>query len=302
MRKYTRYVDLHTHGMGRYDTLTGDPLHILKIADAHGKSGTGSILPTIYSGPIDRMRKNMEAVKKAIEVQLSDPWFLREAADEPDGHPARIEGVHLEGPFLNPLMCGALERNSFLTPSLLSLKKLLRGFEDIVKIITIAPEMRGSFKVIEKCAEAGIKVNMGHSNATLRQAVEGKKAGATGVTHIFNAMRPFHHREPGLPGLGLLDEDLFIEVIADGTHLHQKTLELIFGVKRLDRILLVSDSVKGRMGGRKPVYDVNKTVIIGSTISLRDAVGVLTEMGIPEAKAIQAAAENPSRYLAGANL
>jgi N-acetylglucosamine-6-phosphate deacetylase len=286
--------------MGRYDTLTGDPLHILKIADEHGKFGTGSILPTIYSGQIDRMRENMEAVKKAIELQSSDPRLLEDAADRPDGRPARIQGVHLEGPFLNPRMCGALERNSFLTPSLSALKKLIHGFEDIVKIITVAPEIRGSLKVIEKCAEAGFKVNMGHSDATYRQALEGKKAGATGVTHIFNAMRAFHHREPGLPGLGLLEEDLFIEVIADGVHLNGKTLELIFGIKRPDRILLVSDSVKGRRVRRMPVYD-EKGILAGSTITLRDAVAVLTRMGIPEAEAMRAAVENPARYLAGAN-
>jgi N-acetylglucosamine-6-phosphate deacetylase len=108
---------------------------------------------------------------------------------------------------------------------------VIDGYEDIIKIITIAPEIPGALKVIAQCSELGMKVNMGHSDATYQQAVEGKKAGATGVTHLFNAMRPFHHREPGLAGLGLIDEDLYIEVIADGVHLHPKTLELIFSRK-----------------------------------------------------------------------
>ena len=102
---------------------------------------------------------------------------------------------------------------------------------------------------------------MGHSDATYRQAMEGKKAGATGITHLFNAMRPFHHREPGLAGLGLIDEDLYTEVIADGIHLHPKTIELIFSRKRLDRIILVSDSVKGGKKGKDAVY--NKDGVLG---------------------------------------
>lgn len=240
----------------------------------------------------------MEAVRKAMEYQFPGFHPGGGSGEGFDGSPAKIEGVHLEGPFLNPCACGALAKDSFLTPSFSSLKKLLHGYEDIVKIITIAPEIRGSLKVMEKCAEAGIKVNMGHSHATYRQAVEGKKAGATGVTHIFNAMRSFHHRELGLPGLGLLDEDLFIEVIADGVHLHSKTLELIFSVKRLDRIILVSDSVKGRRGRRAPVYDKNKGILAGSTITIRDAVKLLVRMGIPGVEAVQAALENPARYLA----
>jgi len=305
------FIDLHTHGTGKYDTRAGKPEHILKIAELQGEAGTGAILPTIYPASIDEMRKNIEAVRLAKEAQQSAVSNNQSPPHPPLAkggrrggnllalitHPtAAILGVHLEGPFLNPVLCGALDEKSFVKPTVSSLKKLIGGYADIIKVITIAPEMPGSLKVIEKCSELGIKVNMGHSNATFKQAVDGKKAGATGITHLFNAMRPFHHREPGIAGLGLIDEDLYIEVIADGIHLHPKTIELIFNRKRLDRIILVSDSVKGSKTGKRAVYN-KKGILCGSSITISDSVKVLKDIGIPDAEITESATDNPARYI-----
>ena len=276
-------IDLHVHGIDKFDTQTDDPHHILNIAEIHGSAGTDAILPTIYPAYPAEMRKNMEAVRKAMEVVGSR------------GRSARILGVHLEGPFLNPARCGALDKGSFLKPALSSFIELISGFEDIVKIMTIAPEIPGALNIIARCREMGIRVNMGHSEATYEEAINGKKAGATGITHLFNAMRPFHQREPGLAGLGLTDEDLYIEVIADGFHLHPATLELIFSGKRPGRIVLVSDSVKG-VRGMHPF--VKNGILAGSGITLRDACRVLREIGVPEAEIMDAAINNPGRYLA----
>ncbi len=207
-----------------------------------------------------------------------------------------ILGVHLEGPFLNPAKCGAQRKSSFAKPTISALKKLIEGYEDIVKIITIAPELPGALKVIEKCVSFGIKANMGHSDATYKQALEGKKAGASGISHIFNAMRAFHQREPGLAGMGLLDKDIYIEVIADNIHLSRATLELIFKIKRNDRIILVSDSVRDAKKRKVPVY-VKSGVLAGSAITLADAVNNLKDIGIPEETAVKTAHENPKRYM-----
>ncbi|MBI4691155.1 MAG: amidohydrolase family protein [Nitrospirae bacterium] len=295
------FIDLHTHGIGRYDTRTNRPDNILKMAELHKEAGTAAILPTIYSAPIDVMRRNMEAVKQAMKMQdegcksstpLSPPVLRGELKGGVVHRASCILGVHLEGPFLNPLRCGALDKNSFIRPTISSLRKLIAGYEDIIKIITIAPEIPGALKVIEKCIEFGMRVNMGHSDAAFEQAVEGKKAGATGVTHIFNAMRPFHHRNPGLAGLGLLDEDVYVEVIADGIHLHPKTLELIFSKKRLDRIMLVSDSVV------KAAKEISKKgILTGGGITLSGSIKVLKGVGIPDAEIMEAAIDNPKRYL-----
>jgi N-acetylglucosamine-6-phosphate deacetylase len=285
MTTFKDIIDLHTHGIGKYDTRSGSPEHIVRMAALHAKRGTGAILPTIYPDSIDVMRKNIEAVRKAIELRESNK-----------GASAHLLGVHLEGPFLSPARCGALERTGFIKPSLSSLKKLIDGYEDIVKIITVAPEIPGALKVIEKCAALGIKVNMGHSDATYKQALEGKKAGATGITHLFNAMRPFHHREPGLVGLGLIDEELYTEVIADGVHLHPKTVELIFNRKRLDRIILVSDSVKGAGTGKGAIYGKDGT-LAGSATTIEGVVKILRSAGIPDAEIIEASTDNPARYI-----
>lgn len=293
------FIDLHTHGVGKYDTNTDKPEEILKIAELQVKAGTNAILPTIYPDSIDKMRRNMEAVKKAMEMQKTEEQQRSNATvtNKNSGlNASRILGVHLEGPFLNPIRCGALNRTNFIKPMLSSLRKLIDGYEHIIKVITIAPEIPGALKIIEKCSEMGIKVNMGHSDATYKQAFDGKKAGAAGITHIFNAMKPFHHREPGLAGLGLIDEDLYIEVIADGFHLHPKTLELIFSIKRLDRIILVSDSVKGSVKKGMPVYG-KKGILAGSGITISDSVKILQSVGVPDAEIIEATTDNPLRYI-----
>ncbi len=293
-------IDLHTHGIGNYDTKTNKPEDILKIAELHGRAGTAAILPTIYSGTTETMRRNMEAVKKAMEMQEAG-YTMPDAGCRTKDISNRascirhrtscILGVHLEGPFLNPVRCGALDKKSFISPSLSSLKQLISGYEEIIKIITIAPEIKGALKVIEKCREFGINVNMGHSDATYEQAAEGKKAGIKGITHFFNAMRPFHHREPGIIGLGLTDEDLYLEIIADGIHIHPQALKLIFNRRRLDKIILVSDSVK-----RKSARG-SRQILSGSKITLADSVKILKNNGIPEAEITEAMIENPSRYL-----
>lgn len=280
--------------MGSYDTRTSTPEDILKIAEIHGKNGVSAIVPTVYSDSIDRMRENMEAVRKAMEIQKADSERLK-AEKTKSTKPSKIIGVHLEGPFLNPLRCGALDKGSFLRPNLASLKKLIGGYEEIIKIITVAPELSGVLKVIERCRGMGFKVNMGHSNATYKEALEGKIAGATGITHIFNAMRPFHHRDPGLAGLALVDEDLYIEVIADGVHLSPEVLKLIFNIKRSDRIIVVSDSIKGADNKRKPLQ--KKGVLMGSSMVISGAINILRQIGISEYLIRNAVIKNPLRYL-----
>jgi N-acetylglucosamine-6-phosphate deacetylase len=287
-----KFIDLHTHGLGGYDT-RGGAEDILKLADIHGGAGVEAFLPTIYPGPVDAMRAAMRAVREASRptAEPDTPGGRGASRGRGSGRTrAKILGVHLEGPFLNPLRCGALKRDSFISPTLSNLRKLIRGFEDILRVITIAPELPGALRVIERCATLGIRVNMGHSDATYRQALEGKRAGAGGVTHLFNAMRPFHHREPGLAGLGLMDRDLYVEVIPDGVHLSPDVLGLVFGIKPIDRVLLVSDSVKGPMhkGG----------VLQGGGIPLPEAAGMLREMGISERAIRLAGCVNPKRYLA----
>jgi N-acetylglucosamine-6-phosphate deacetylase len=274
-------IDIHVHGAGEYDTRTRRQDDILHIADIHGKRGTSAFLPTIYPGSVDVMRENMAAVQRAMGAQR-------------DG--ARILGVHLEGPFLNPERAGSLDRKSFIDPSEETLVRLVDGFEDLIKIITIAPELPSSLKVIELCRRKGFLVHMGHSDASFEQAEEGKSAGATGITHMFNAMRGFHHREPGLAGFGLMDEDIVVEVIVDMAHLHPQSLKMLFDMKSPDKIILISDSVKGTGWGSGPIRGAGGT-LMGSGIALADAVKNLAVLGVPKDRSIQFASDNPRKYL-----
>ncbi len=317
------FIDLHTHGISSFDTATSDFEIILKMAEIHGGYGTSAFLPTIYPAPIKTMRENMEAVKKAMKVQSSR---LRPEGLKPKGfkvqrckeenpklkiqnselnsslltpHSSLILGMHLEGPFLNTLRCGALEKESFLSPSIRALQELIEGYEDIIKTITIAPELRGALEIIRYLSDRGINVNMGHSDATFKEAEEGFNAGARGITHIFNAMRGFHHREPGISGFGLLNNDIYVEVIADLHHLHPETIKLIFRVKRTERILLISDSIKeSKTTGENSPYRLNDGRIAGSRVTITDCIENLTGLGISREIALRCVEDNPAVYLA----
>ncbi len=274
-------IDIHVHGAEKYDTRTRRQDDILQIAQIHGQHGTSALLPTIYPGSVEIMREHLGAIRRAMAAQ-------REGAT--------ILGAHLEGPFLNPERAGSLDGKSFADPSPEAFNRLVEDFEDIIKIVTIAPELPGALRVIELCREKGFLVQMGHSDASIEQAEEGKQAGATGITHLFNAMRGFHHREPGLAGFGLMDEDIYVEIIADLAHLHPQSLKMIFDMKSPDKIILISDSVMGPGWGSGAIRGAGGT-LLGSGITLADSMKNLVSLGVPPDRALQFASDNPMTYL-----
>jgi len=287
-------IDIHTHGIGSYDTRTSNPAHILKIAEIHGRYSVSEIIPTIYPAQIEKMRENMEAVKKAMEMQKSGFGVGL----------SRIIGIHLEGPFLNHLKSGALDSASFIKPSEYNLKKLIEGFEDIIRIITIAPELRGAVKLIKIISDMGIIASMGHSDARYTEAEAGFHAGAKGITHIFNAMREFHHREPGIAGFGLLNPHIFIEIIADPFHIHQKNIELIFKIKNHERIIIVSDSVKKRprsinYGEEVQIKSITDTQgrLYGGSMAVTLSTKRLIGTGLKKEMVMKCVSKNPLSYL-----
>ena len=291
-------IDVHTHGIDGYDTRTTDEKDILAIAATHGSLGVAEIVPAIYPAAIKVMRKHMDAVRKAMERQIASGFGLQ-ASVEGSQEPAKIIGVHLEGPFLNPLQCGALDATTFLEPTEYHLQKLIEGFEDIVKIITIAPELKGAAGTIRKMADRGIVPSMGHSAATYNEAENGFNAGARGLTHIFNAMRCFHHREPGIAGFGLINQEIYIEVIADPFHLHRATMEMIFKVKNPARIIIVSDSVlEAKKSMQAQGVTDGRGTLMGGSMSITEAASRLVEMGFDKGIIKKCIIQNPEKYLA----
>ncbi|MGB9716193.1 MAG: amidohydrolase family protein [Thermodesulfovibrionales bacterium] len=290
-----KVIDIHIHGIDSHDTSSGKEEDILKIAEILGTQGISEIIPTIYPSSIKTMRKNMIAVKKVMERQHS-------TFQAP--HSSLILGVNLEGPFLNPSKCGALNKRAFIDATEYNFRQLIDGFEDIVRIITVAPEIKGAKKLIKKMSDMGITVNMGHSEATFSEAEAGFNAGAKGITHIFNAMRSFHHREPGIAGFGLMNKDIYIEVIADPFHLHHKTLELIFRTKNPENIIIVSDSVKetrvkekGGINRRVKAITDRSGRLIGGSMTVIESANRLIQMGFDEEIVMKCITGNPERYL-----
>ncbi len=311
-------IDLHTHGIAGYDTRDKDPENILAIAEIHGSYGVNAILPTLYPGSIPEMRAQMDAVRKAMEVQRKRRYDKgvrlknkeKRGKEQGAGHDnnagtAEILGVHLEGPFLNPSWAGTLDARYFLSPSEYNYNQLAEGFEDVIRIITLSPELEGATALTGSIADRGIAVNMGHSNATFAEAEACFHRGAHGITHLFNAMRSIHHREPGISGFGLLNNAVFVECIADPFHLHPKTLEMIFTIKDPSRIIIVSDSVRdthlwGNAGARdsqiKPVTDVHD-VLKGGATTVTEASDRLIADGFDEKLVTASISVNPESYL-----
>jgi N-acetylglucosamine-6-phosphate deacetylase len=320
-----KVIDVHTHGIGGVDTRSASVDALLRIAEIHGASGVSEIVLSIYPAPIQTMRRQMGLVRKAMEEQGQSRRTVRPTTEDrrpnsestgSTGNPspvtmvaqlavtrrersaARIIGVHLEGPFLNPARCGALDPASFIEPGAQAFHELVEGFDNIIKMITVAPELRGAPALIKKMTKAGIVASMGHSEATYSEAEKGWRAGARGITHLFNAMRGFHHREPGLAGFGLLNRDMYVEVIADPYHLHPATLEMIFTMKNPERILIVSDSVKDTKatGRGRAVADAHGS-LRGGSMTVTESSRRLIEMGFDEVIVRNAVAANPERYL-----
>ncbi|KAF0181079.1 MAG: N-acetylglucosamine-6-phosphate deacetylase [Nitrospirae bacterium] len=289
-----KIVDIHTHGIGGYDTRTSDVSHILKIAELHGMHGTGEIALSVYPATIPIMRGNMELIRQAIAAQAAST-----VASTPDGQTAaRIIGLHLEGPFVNPMKAGALNSLPFLDPDVSRLHELIDGYEDIIRIITVAPELPGAHQLIRAIVNKGIRVNMGHSDATYAEAEAGFHSGATGIAHMFNAMKGFHHREPGLAGFGLMNREVYVEIIGDPFHLHPETIRLVFAVKPADRIILVSDSVRNTHAFLQPeaVTDAHGK-LLGGGLTLAEAYDYLVRTGLDKDSILKSITENPERYI-----
>lgn len=291
-------IDVHTHGIGGYDTHADSTSSILKIAEIHGNSGVSEIILSIYPSELNKMRREMEIIKDAIEMQKKELDLQSSISGYKDSRPAIILGVHLEGPFLNESRCGSLDREVFLEPDEYAFKKLIEGFEDIVRVITIAPELNGATALIRKISDMGIIVNMGHSEATYNEAEQGFNCGAKGITHIFNAMRGFHHREPGIAGFALTNRNIYIEVISDPYHLHPVVLQMIFGLKKPERIIIISDSVKetGLSNLGVPLTDPSGK-LLGGSITIIESANWLIEQGYDKEMILRCITENPYRYL-----
>ena len=225
------FIDLHIHGFGGADPLENLPA----MANALARVGTTAFQPTLFPAAPDVLGLHAQALD-------GERALIRK------GEGARILGTHLEGPFVNPNAAGALPIEDLATPSVAALQQLLgpaMGDGRGVGTITIAPELPGAFDLIEECERLGVRVSLGHSQAKAADALGGFQRGAVGVTHLFNAMTPMHHREGGLVGEALLRDGLFAEIIGDLEHVGPRSVELALAARGPRNLCLVSDALQG---------------------------------------------------------
>jgi N-acetylglucosamine-6-phosphate deacetylase len=263
------FIDVHIHGAGGYDTMDASYNSINNISKTIIKQGTTSFLPTTMTCSINDISKAIIAVKSAIIKGTEG---------------ANVLGIHLEGPFINSNMLGAQNKDYIQIPSIATFKSIVGNNMDIIKSITLAPEISGAVELIAFISSLGIIVSLGHSKGTYAEVMEGIKAGICHSTHLFNAMSPFHHREPGAVG-AIFDSNITAEIICDGLHVSYPSIRIALKQKGIDNTILVSDAVMAcgmpdgmyKLGGQT-IYVVNNVArlndktLAGSTLTLDKAI------------------------------
>ncbi len=221
------FIDLHVHGGGGHALITPDAAEI----EAYGRwavsQGVTSFLATVCAPTLDAALGCLAACANA-----------RESTEG-----AALLGVNLEGPFVSPERRGALPPSWPAAPDAETFRRLLDASDGKLRLMTVAPELPGAPEVIREAISAGVRISVGHTDATYEVAREAFAAGVSHVTHAFNAMRPFHHREPGPLGAALEAESVTVEVIADGVHLHAATVRTLVRAFGPEHIALVTDGV-----------------------------------------------------------
>lgn len=289
------FVDVHTHGGGGHDVMDGaagmdgTARHLI----AHGVT---SFLPTGVTAPLPELAAFAEAYRAwrpAVGPDVAEPL-----------------GFNLEGPFLSAWRKGAHDPAFLRDPADVALNDL-EPLVDGLRVMTVAPELPGALELIGWLRERGVATSMGHSAATLDQALAGYAAGGTTTTHLFNAMTGVDHRAPGLAVAALGDDTAYVELIADGIHVHPALWPLITRTKPKDRLLLISDAIslagtdvgRATIGGLEVevvgqrVTLVGTTTLAGSVIALDIAVRNLVASGVTLPDAVAAASRNPLAML-----
>ncbi|MFH1725516.1 MAG: N-acetylglucosamine-6-phosphate deacetylase [Elusimicrobiota bacterium] len=289
-------IDIHINGGFGKSFDKADPEEIRGVGKALVEEGVTAYVPTLLSLPLARTRAALRRIGEAAK---------REGG-------AKILGAHLEGPYLNPARRGAHRKEFLRRPSLKEFRSLLSEFRGLIKMMTIAPELPGAEEVIRCGRDHGILMCAGHSDASARELERGARAGIRHVTHLFNAMRRFHHREEGLLERALLDDRLSCELIYDRRHLSRGAAELVLRCKPADRVVLVSDATfalrarEGRYRVGADQYDVRRGeirlagsgLLAGSAVSLLDVARALAQdLRLPPERALPLASANPARAL-----
>jgi N-acetylglucosamine-6-phosphate deacetylase len=310
-------IDIHVHGAGGADFMDAQPASLQKVAQTLLREGTTAFLAATMTADEEHLSRSLKALAADIRINgYETPAFSTEP-EQSDESPAKAAclGIYLEGPFLSLQYAGAHKGTYLQEPSLDLLHKYRTLAENNLKIVTLAPELAGAEAVIRECRLSGIIPAAGHSAATWTEAQQALSWGIRHITHGFNAMRPLHHREPGLIGTALTNDAVTVEMIADLQHLHPAVLDILYRLKGADGLILISDGMRAvgmpegafEIGGQTAVVRQGKVsladgTLAGSASALLDGVKALIyKVGIPIPEAVRMASLGPARLL-GLNL
>jgi N-acetylglucosamine-6-phosphate deacetylase len=286
-------IDLQVNGTHGMDVMAASPDDLTDMSRYLAREGVTAYLPTAITSSLDRIAGVERAVGECRR------------ANQDSSDLASIEGLHLEGPFISPQRLGVHPALT-LEPAGEDLERIL-ALEQL-RLLTLAPELPGAIAAIGRANRRGVAVSIGHTDATLAQAQAAVNAGARMFTHVFNAMRPLHHRDPGVIAAALTPSAAFAAVIPDGIHVHPQVLALIYRARGASGIVLTTDKV-GRdpdataafhstvNNGRKAAHDSGGR-LAGSLITMMDGIRLMvTAVGASVGEAAVMAATNPAKVL-----
>lgn len=291
------FIDEHIHGAGGSDAMDGNTKDLAIIAETVAKEGTTAFLATTMTQSKENILKAMRAVKE-----------YREAAGEQG---ARIAGVHLEGPFIAAAHKGAQPLEYVAAPDAKTFDEYNAACGNAIKIITLAPETEGALDFIRHIVAQGTVVSVGHTGAKYAEVKAAMEAGATNVTHTYNAQSPLHHREIGVVGSALLLEDLYCELICDTIHVSVPAMQLLVKNKRADKLALITDAMRAKgladgvseLGGQTVYVKGGEArladgTLAGSVLRMNRALQNMVEkVGVPLTQAVDYCTINPARTL-----
>lgn len=293
------FVDVHIHGAGGHDVMEANETALSTITGRLAAFGTTSLLATTITASADDTCRSVEGIAKYIsgQYQTSDTR-------------AEILGIHFEGPFLSKERRGVHPAEWLQLPSAELLQRFLQAAAGNARILTIAPELLGATPCIDAARSLGMVVSIGHTDATYEQARAAVAHGAHHATHVYNAMRPFTHRDPGVIGAVLTTPEVTAELIADGIHVDEIAMKVLLQAKGAQGVVLISDgtSATGMPDGEYMLGGLKVTVnggvcrnaegrLAGSTLTLDRALRNIVGLGIPLADAVRMLTLNPATLL-----
>ena len=285
-------VDIHSHGAAGEDFSDGNPEGLKKILQYEKRCGITSYCPTSMTFPKERLRQIFASIKGA------------QTEEE-----AKVVGINMEGPFLDPAKKGAHVEEWIAAPDAAFVRELNQDVDGLVRLVTLAPNMDGAEEFIKEMHEE-VCISLGHTAADYDCASRAMKLGAHHVTHLYNAMQPFGHRAPGLIGAAMDDPECMVELICDGYHIHPSAIRAAFRMFGPERVILISDSMRAtgmengtyELGGQEVTVKDRKAVLkdgtlAGSATNLYGCMCKAIEFGIPLEQAIMAVTANPARSI-----